>query len=144
MFLFTNFVQKVNFKRSQFGKMGVALSKFLWFVLGSFRVLGESCFKAPKAPLDEYFYHWNDYFCYFCIFVQKIGFEQSKYTFSAFMFLFFFFDVGIRGKYFIWWNICENMKDSCFFEYFESLESFELNIELEVICPTLRKFTWLK
>ena len=44
MFIFANFVQKVNFEESH-------------FVLGSLRVLGESCFKATKASLDSYFYH---------------------------------------------------------------------------------------
>ena len=54
---FANFVQKVNFEESHFQNVGVRLPELLLFVLGSLRVLGESCFKATKASLDSYFYH---------------------------------------------------------------------------------------
>ena len=37
-------------------------------------MLGESCFKVPKALLDEYFYHWNVYF-----FELKIDFKSSQF-----------------------------------------------------------------
>ena len=57
MFIFANFVQKVNFEELHFQNVGVRLPELLLFVLGSLRVLGESCFKATKASLDSYFYH---------------------------------------------------------------------------------------
>ena len=57
MFIFANFVQKLNFEESHFQNVGVRLPELLLFVLGSLRVLGESCFKATKASLDSYFYH---------------------------------------------------------------------------------------
>ena len=59
MFIFANFVQKINFEGSQFQDVGVALSEFYLFALGLLRVSGENCLKTPKAPLYEYFYHWK-------------------------------------------------------------------------------------
>ena len=44
IFIFANFVQKVNFDQLQFQKLGVALSKFVLFELSFLRLLGESCF----------------------------------------------------------------------------------------------------
>ena len=55
--MFINFVQKFEFERSQFQEVGMALTEFYLFELSLFQVLGESCFKAPKVPLDECFYH---------------------------------------------------------------------------------------
>ena len=66
MFIFANFVQKANIQRSQFEKVNVSLSEFLRFILGSLLELGKNCLKIPKAPLDEYFYHWNILFYFFC------------------------------------------------------------------------------
>ena len=44
MFIFANFVQKVDFDWLQFQKVGVALSKFVLFELPFLRLLGQSCF----------------------------------------------------------------------------------------------------
>lgn len=57
MFHFSNFAQKTNFEQPQFQKVDVALPEFFLFVFSSLLVLEESCFKAPKALLDEYFCH---------------------------------------------------------------------------------------
>ena len=57
MFIFANFVQKVNFEESHLRNVGERLPELLLFVLGSLRVFGESCLKATKASLDSYFYH---------------------------------------------------------------------------------------
>ena len=57
MFIFANFVQNIDFERSQFQKIDVELSQNFLFELPFLRVLGERCFKTPKVPLDEYFYH---------------------------------------------------------------------------------------
>ena len=43
MFIFANFIQKINFERSQFQMVAVALPEFYLFVLSLLRVLGESC-----------------------------------------------------------------------------------------------------
>ena len=59
MFTFANFVQKSNFERSQVQKIGVALTQFYLFVLSLLRVLEESCFKAPKVPLDNFIWTAN-------------------------------------------------------------------------------------
>ena len=53
MFIFDNFVQKVNSERSQFQKTAVALTEVYSFKFSSLPVLGESCFKAPKVLLYE-------------------------------------------------------------------------------------------
>ena len=66
MFIFAIFVQKIDFDWSQFRRMGVTLTEFYWFKFSSLPVLEESCFPARKVTLDEYFYHWNDHFYYFC------------------------------------------------------------------------------
>lgn len=65
MFLFANFILEVEFEQSKFPKTKVAFYELLWLVLVSFWVLKESCFKSPKALLDEYFYHLDVHFCYF-------------------------------------------------------------------------------
>ena len=57
MFIFANFVEKVDFEPSQFQRMGVALAEFHLFELSLCRVLGESCFKGLKVVLDKYFYN---------------------------------------------------------------------------------------
>ena len=59
MFIFANFVQKVSAEQSQLQKLNIALPEFYLLVLSSLQVLGECCFKAPKVPLDEYFYYQN-------------------------------------------------------------------------------------
>ena len=74
MFILAIFVQKVDFEGSQFQREEITLSKFYLFVAMSFRVLGESCSKAPEVRLGKCFYHWMFTFANF---VQKIGFEQS-------------------------------------------------------------------
>ena len=51
MFIFANFEQKVTFEGSHFEKMGVEFYEFLWFVLVPLRILGESCFKAPRTNI---------------------------------------------------------------------------------------------
>lgn len=53
MFTFTDFVQKIDFERPQFKRMGVAFTEFYLFKMSSLLVLEENCFKARKAPLDE-------------------------------------------------------------------------------------------
>ena len=141
MFIFANFVQKVNIQRSQFEKVNVSLSEFLRFILGSLLELGKSCLKIPKAPLDEYFYHWNILFYFFCtknrlwpISVSECGRGTCLDFFSYWWIS--FYSMTCLQKYEIW----------LFFEYFESLKSFDLNIELEaiylnILCKTdTRKF----
>lgn len=63
IFIFANFVQKIEFKQCQFQKMSVKIAEFSLFGLRSLRLLGENCLKAPKVPLNKYFYHWNVHFC---------------------------------------------------------------------------------
>ena len=63
LFIFANFVQKVNFELSQFQKMGVAAAEFHLVQLPVLPVLRESCFKAPQVLLDKSFYHLNVQFC---------------------------------------------------------------------------------
>ena len=76
MFIFANFVQKSNFERSQVQKIGVALTQFYLFVLSLLRVLEESCFKAPKVPLDNFIWTAN----------QMTGFYiKSNTGFNSFM-----------------------------------------------------------
>ena len=136
MLIFGNFGQKVNFERSRFQQVGAVLSEFYFFMFPSLRVLGESCFKAAKAPLHEWFYHWNIHFCYFCTKNGLWAVTVSGYgrcTFAVLMTLFSLLQVlgekilfdEIFGK--IWNIIC--------FEYFEYLDYYELNTELEAICP---------
>ena len=57
MFIFVILRQKFDFDRSHFGRMGATLTEFYFFKLRSLLVLAESCFKAPKVSLDEYFYN---------------------------------------------------------------------------------------
>lgn len=57
MFIFANFVEKVDFEPSQSQRMGVALAEFYLFELSLCRVLGESCFKGLKVVLEKYFYN---------------------------------------------------------------------------------------
>ena len=110
----------------------MAFSEFYLSVLGPLRVLRERCFKALKVPLSESFFTIE--MLIFVNFVKTKLFaitvsKGGRGTFSVFY----------MGKYFILWNICKNMK----FEYFEFLESFQLNIELEAICPwrTVSKYS---
>ena len=53
MFIFAEFVNKINFERIQSQRVGVALAKLFLFKLSSLRVLENSCFKARKVPWDE-------------------------------------------------------------------------------------------
>ena len=55
MFIFSFLVQKKNFRKCQFWRMGAAINEFCLFKLSSYPVLGECCFKGPKVLLDEYF-----------------------------------------------------------------------------------------
>ena len=50
-----NFQQNVDFERSQFKRMGVALTEFNLFRQRSLPVLAEGCFKSLKFTFDEYF-----------------------------------------------------------------------------------------
>ena len=109
MFIFANIVQNVNFERSQFRKVDIAFSKFHLFVFSLLWVLGKSFFKAPKAPLHEYF---CDEMFLFANLVPKIDSEQSHLfseskgecdTFSVFGFCcccccFFFLVCGVCGR----------------------------------------------
>ena len=53
MFKFANFVQKIDFGRSRFQKLVVALSEIYLLELSQLWLLRESYFKAPKLPVDE-------------------------------------------------------------------------------------------
>ena len=55
MFIFTNFVQKVDFERTQIQKLSVPLAKFYLFLLNSSLVSWKSSFNAPKVLLNKYF-----------------------------------------------------------------------------------------
>ena len=66
MFIFVNFVQKVDFEQSQLENVGVAFPVFYSSEFSSLRIFGGSCVKAPKVPLDAYFHQCNALFCYFC------------------------------------------------------------------------------
>lgn len=55
IFIFANFVLKGNFQRSHF--QNVALSEIFLLVFCLLRILGESCFIAPKPALMQLFYH---------------------------------------------------------------------------------------
>ena len=63
MFIFANFVQKVNFEESHFQNVGVRLPELLLFVLGSLRVLGEQKLRWTVTFTIEIFIFAN--------FVQK-------------------------------------------------------------------------
>ena len=52
MFIFALFIQKIDFKQSQFQKVGVAPAEYL-FQLSLLEVVGESSFKSTKVLLDE-------------------------------------------------------------------------------------------
>ena len=76
MHILANFVQKVNFKWTQFQRVGLALAEFYLFEFSSLRVLEESCFKTSKVPLHEYL---TIEFFIFASFVQKVDFELSQF-----------------------------------------------------------------
>lgn len=99
MTIFANFVQKVNFQRSQFKEVGMTFSEVLSFVLGSLRALGKSCFKAPKASLEEYFYHWNIYFCYLSTkhWLSAITVSEGGCGTHWILFICFVFIASIKG-----------------------------------------------
>ena len=68
MFIFPNFVQKIDFEPSHLGlshlqKLNVVLAEFYSFQLPWLRLLRENCFKVLRLTWDEYFYHLNVYFC---------------------------------------------------------------------------------
>ena len=52
MFIFGNFVQKVDSDWLQFQKVGVALPKFVLFELPFLRLLGQSCFNMLNANYE--------------------------------------------------------------------------------------------
>ena len=109
----------------------------------SLRVPGKSCFKAPKVPLDECFYHWNVHFCYFCTKNRIWPFTVSESwlgTFSVFMSPFSL--PWVLGEKILSDEIFGKMWNITFFEYFESLESFELNIELGAICRDFKMLAY--
>ena len=76
MFIFGNFVQKVDFEPSHLQKLRVVLAEFYLFELPSLWLLRQSCFKTPKFVLYECLYHWNIHF-WFAIFVKKVNFGLS-------------------------------------------------------------------
>ena len=82
--------------------MGMVLTEFYLFKLPLLPVLGESCFKAPKVTLDEYFYHWNVYFCYFCTLNQlwAITVWEDRCDVGWISFISVGFIGGIWGKLF--------------------------------------------
>ena len=43
--------------------MSMKIAEFSLFALRLLRLLEENCLKAPKVPLNKYFYHWNVRFC---------------------------------------------------------------------------------
>ena len=51
MFIFANFLQKVNFERSQFQRVAIALAKFYLFELPLLRVLGETCLQSSRSSV---------------------------------------------------------------------------------------------
>ena len=55
MFVFANYVQKINFEGTQLRMLGVSLTQSYLFVMSLLRVLRECCFRAPKILLDKYF-----------------------------------------------------------------------------------------
>ena len=71
MFIFTNFVQKVDFERTQIQKLSVPLAKFYLFLLYSSLVSWKSSFNAPKVLLNKYF---TMQMFITASFVQKSGF----------------------------------------------------------------------
>ena len=75
IFILAIFVEKVNLERSRTFRVGIKLCEFYLFVVPSFGVLGESCSKTSKVPLDKCFYHWMFIFANF---VQKIAFSNHS------------------------------------------------------------------
>ena len=71
MLIFANCVEKIN------GGDGTPWILFIC-VLPLSQFLGESCFKAPKVPLNKYFYHWNVHFCYVCTKNELLAMAVSK------------------------------------------------------------------
>ena len=55
MFVFANYVQKINFEGTRLRMLGVSLSQSYLFVMSLLWVLRECCFRAPKILLDKYF-----------------------------------------------------------------------------------------
>ena len=94
---------------------------FIWFV-------------KLICPLEEYFYHWNVHFYYIC--TKKPDLEQSQFQkmgVASSQFCWFSFCVGYKGKTYDLMKFFGKCEILLFFKYFESLESFELNIELQAI-----------
>ena len=81
---------------------GVKLPELSLFVLSLLRVSKKSCFKAPKVPIGEYFYHWNVHFGWFCIKNQLwviLVWESERGT-PWILFICVIFIVDIMGKLF--------------------------------------------
>ena len=55
MFIFANYVQKINFEGTRLRMLGVSLTQSYLFVMSLLWVLRECCFRAPKILLDKYF-----------------------------------------------------------------------------------------
>lgn len=94
MFIFTNFVQKVDFERTQIQKLIVPLAKFYLFLLYSSLVSWKSCFNAPKVLLNKYF---TMQMFITASFVQKSGFQQSQFKSTHFSY-FSCFQCRYQGK----------------------------------------------
>lgn len=80
-----------------FWECGRSTLFFYWFVLGSLRLLGESCLKVMKASLDQYHYHWNVQFYWLCTKTQvcEIKIWEGGCSTWWILFIWVFFIVGI-------------------------------------------------
>ena len=101
VFIFVNFVQKINFVLSQFQKLVVAVPEFSLFAFSSLHLLEESFFKPLKVPAYEDFYQFNVYFCYICTknWLWTVILTESWLGTTWILFICVVFMAGIKKKF---------------------------------------------
>ena len=78
MFIFTNFIQTIDFERSQFQRMGVELTEFYLFEMSSLRaVIKGKSFQSSKSSIERIFLSLK--FLVLLILYEKLTFSDHSF-----------------------------------------------------------------
>ena len=78
MFIFTNFIQTIDFERSQFQRMGVELTEFYLFEMSSLRaVIKGKSFQSSKSSIERIFLPLK--FLVLLILYEKLTFSDHSF-----------------------------------------------------------------